>query len=56
MQRGVGNLNPIKIAKCIMQLERIKGIRQGSAGGTGVNQYNKVLDGNNLREATQKIS
>lgn len=32
MQRGVGNVNPMKMAKCIMELERIKGIRQGSAG------------------------
>ncbi|MDU1413475.1 MAG: hypothetical protein E6929_11745 [Clostridium sp.] len=32
MQRGVGNVNPMKMAKCIMELERIYGIRQGSAG------------------------
>ena len=29
MQRGVGNVNPIKMAKCIMELERIKGIKKG---------------------------
>ncbi|MBY6778637.1 hypothetical protein HYH39_06740 [Clostridium botulinum] len=34
------------------ELERIKGIRQGSAGGSGSNQYiNKVLDGNYFRQA-----
>ncbi|KOC40318.1 hypothetical protein ADU86_13970, partial [Clostridium botulinum] len=33
MQRGVGNVNPMKMARCIMELERIYGIRQGS------NQY-----------------
>lgn len=33
MQRGIGNCNPMKMAKCIMELERIYGIRQGSAGG-----------------------
>lgn len=33
MQRGVGNLNPMKMAKCIVELERIKGIKQGN------NQY-----------------
>ena len=39
MQRGVGNVNPIKMAKCIMELERIKGIKKG---GNGNNQYVKV--------------
>lgn len=29
MQRGVGNVNPMKMAKCIMELERIKGIQHG---------------------------
>lgn len=28
MQRGVGNLNPMKMAKCIVELERIKGINK----------------------------
>lgn len=35
MQRGVGNINPLKMAKCIRELERIKGIKHG-----GKNQYN----------------
>ena len=43
MQRGVGNVNPIKMAKCIMELEKIKGIRQGSAG------KGSILEGNNFR-------
>ena len=29
MQRGIGNTNPIKLAKCIVELERILGIRNG---------------------------
>lgn len=29
MQRGIGNTNPIKLAKCIVELERIEGIRNG---------------------------
>lgn len=29
MQRGIGNTNPIKLARCIETLERIKGVRQG---------------------------
>lgn len=42
----------MKMAKCIQELERIKGIRKGSAGGSGSNQYiNKELDGNNFRQA-----
>nr|WP_259544961.1 hypothetical protein [Heyndrickxia oleronia] len=31
LQRGVGNVNPMKMARCIVELERIYGIRQGSA-------------------------
>ena len=30
MQRGVGNINPLKMAKCIRELERIKGIKHGN--------------------------
>lgn len=50
MQRGVGNVNPIKMAKCIMELERIKGIQNGGNRG---NQY-KVADKDNLNVPTQK--
>lgn len=32
-QRGIGNLNPMKTARCILELERIYGIRHGN------NQY-----------------
>ena len=54
MQRGIGNVNPMKMARCIQELERIKGIRQGSAGGNGSNQYSKKeLEGDNLAQATQ---
>ncbi|ELC8404048.1 hypothetical protein QYB72_001154 [Clostridium perfringens] len=56
MQRGVGNVNPMKMAKCIMELERIKGVRQGSAGGNGSNQYNKMLERHNVGEAKTKQS
>lgn len=31
-QRGLGNTNPIKLGRCLLELERIYGIRQGSAG------------------------
>ncbi|WP_224033252.1 hypothetical protein [Clostridium gelidum] len=44
MQRGVGNVNPMKMAKCIMELERIYGIQNGGDRG---NQY-KVAEQDNL--------
>lgn len=34
MQRGVGNVNLMKMVKCIMELERIYGIQKGN------NQHN----------------
>lgn len=40
MQRGVGNVNPMKMARCVQELERIKGIRQGSAGKVSLGQDN----------------
>lgn len=42
MQRGIGNTNPLKLARCIQELERIKGVRQGKGGDrnpNGNNQY-----------------
>lgn len=48
MQRGIGNTNPIKLAKCIMELERIMGIRSGSAGKVA-----KDLDLHNESPKTQ---
>ena len=44
MQRGIGNTNPIKLAKCIMELERILGIRNGG---------DRKSDGNNFHVNTQ---
>ncbi|MGN8630701.1 hypothetical protein ACTNEW_03725 [Blautia sp. HCP3S3_G3] len=41
-QRGIGNPNPIKLGRCIKELERIYGIRDGSSG------KQKILDSNNL--------
>ena len=35
MQRGIGNTNPIKLAKCIVELERILGIRNGGDRKSG---------------------
>ena len=39
MQRGIGNTNPLKLARCIQELERIKGVR---VGGNGSNQYGAI--------------
>ena len=50
-QRGVGNLNEMKMCKCIKELERIYGIKHG---GNGSNQYLKVLNPNNSVLATQE--
>ncbi len=35
-QRGIGNPNPIKLGRCIKELERIYGIREGSANKQGM--------------------
>lgn len=36
-QRGIGNPNPIKLGRCIKELERIYGVREGSANQKGIN-------------------
>ncbi|KAA9007364.1 hypothetical protein F4V43_02435 [Paenibacillus spiritus] len=40
MQRGVGNVNPMKMAKCIQELERIYGIRNGGDRKSDANNFN----------------
>ncbi|MPN34800.1 hypothetical protein SDC9_182294 [bioreactor metagenome] len=45
-QRGIGNTNPIKFARCIQELEKIYDVRNGSAG-------KRSLDGNNFPPKTQ---
>ena len=49
-QRGIGNLNPIKFARCIVELERIYGVRQGSAKVIG---DGKVFEENNSPQKSQ---
>lgn len=41
-QRGIGNPNPVKLGRCIKELERIYGVRDGSAGKSEP----KLSDGN----------
>src|SRR5574344_135326 len=50
MQRGVGNINAMKMARCIIELERIKGIRSGSANEKGI----IPCDGHNVGDYTQE--
>ena len=45
MQRGIGNCNPMKMAKCIMELERIYGIKKGGDRG---NQYKEAEPNNSV--------
>lgn len=40
-QRGIGNPNPIKLGRCIKELERIYGIQHGATSFQG-NQHNEV--------------
>ena len=40
-QRGIGNPNPVKLGRCIKELERIYGIQHGATSFQG-NQYNEV--------------
>ena len=35
-QRGIGNPNPVKLGRCIKELERIYGVRDGSTNSKGV--------------------
>ncbi|OLS37924.1 hypothetical protein BTR22_05285 [Alkalihalophilus pseudofirmus] len=51
LQRGIGNVNQMKMARCIVELERIYGIRNGSANSKGLS----IGEGNNSsHDKTQK--
>lgn len=45
-QRGIGNPNPMKLGRCIKELERIYGIKQGGSGFYG-NRYTDNLESSN---------
>ena len=51
-QRGIGNTNPVKFGRCIAELERIYGIRQGSAGKVAkdLEAHNEPLNEDDLAE------
>lgn len=50
-QRGDIGGSAKKVGKRIKELERLYGVREGSAGGTGENQYTKQLQPNNSVQA-----
>lgn len=41
-QRGIGNTNPIKFGRCLKELDRIYGVRNGSANEKGNNRIGQV--------------
>jgi len=49
-QRGIGNTNPIKLGRCLRELERIYGVRQGSSNPKGTN----IRDLDNTSDVTQE--
>lgn len=49
-QRGIGNTNSIKLGRCLRELERIYGVRQGSSNPKGTN----VRDLDNTSDITQE--
>lgn len=54
-QRGIGNPNPIKLGRCIKELERIYGIREGSAGISHTNYFNGNSDPKTEKELADKL-
>lgn len=49
-QRGIGNPNPIKLGRCIKELERIYGIRNGSAGKRSLEPNHSVLSQSDIAD------
>jgi len=49
IQRGIGNVNPMKMAKCIIELEKIYGIKNGS------NQWDENNFHPNKKELSEQI-
>ena len=54
-QRGIGNPNPIKLGRCIKELERIYGIREGAAGISHTNYFNGNSDPKTEKELADKL-
>lgn len=56
-QRGIGNPNPVKLGRCIKELERIYGIRHGSAGKVSLdcNNFSLKSDPHNEEEFADRL-
>lgn len=55
-QRGIGNPNAKKLGRCIKELERIYGIREGSSnekGNNRIGQSNKFTDQTTKKPKTE---
>lgn len=50
-QRGIGNPNPMKLGRCIKELERIYGIKQGGSGFYGNRYTDNLESSNNFKSA-----
>lgn len=55
LQRGIGNVNPMKMARCIVELERIYGIKNGGDRKSDLNNSKVITqsDKNNSPQITQ---
>ena len=51
-QRGIGNPNAVKLGRCIKELERIYGIREGSFNEKG---NNRIGDTNNFNDQSKNV-
>jgi myosin heavy subunit len=59
-QRGIGNLNPMKLARCILELERIYGVKKGRPvnNNNGIEKHepgSHLISGNSQKEIAQNI-
>ena len=54
-QRGIGNPNPMKLGRCIKELERIYGIKQGGSGYYG-NQYEESSNNYKTPKTEEEIA
>ncbi|SDF02889.1 chromosome partitioning protein, ParB family [Thermoanaerobacter thermohydrosulfuricus] len=59
-QRGIGNLNSMKLARCILELERIYGVKKGRPvnNNNGTKKHEAVshlISGNSQKEIAQNI-
>ena len=54
-QRGIGNSNLLKLGRCIKELERIYGIREGSAGNSHTNYFNGSSDPKTEKDLADRL-